>query len=324
MRSQPVAVLMFLAASLLTFGWSSESWGQTKIARVGILTIDDKQPWFEPFERTLAEHGWVVGKNVALEYRSAGGNASRFADAAQELVRLKVDVIYCVSAPAVHAARAATRTIPVVGMDYSTDPVAAGYADSYGHPGQNLTGVFLDAPEFTGKWLEILRAMVPRLSNIAVLWDPAPGPVHLRAVQGTARSLGAQVQVVEVHTPDEIEPAFSALHPRPQALVVLPSPLLYTESVKLAELAMKHRLPATAMFRLFSDSGGMVSYGPDLSTSVERCAVIVAKILRGTHPADLPIERPARFELIVNSKTVKALGLTIPDSVSVRADEIIR
>jgi putative ABC transport system substrate-binding protein len=324
MKRRTAAVLLLLAGLLTALGWTEESWAQTKIRRVGILTINDKQPWFEPFERTLAERGWVVGKNVALEYRSAGGNASRFADAAQELVRTKVDVIYAVSAPAVHAARAATRTIPIVGMDYSTDPVAVGYADSYGHPGQNLTGVFLDAPEFTGKWLEILRAMVPRLSHTAVLWDPAPGPVHLRAVQSTARSLGIQVQVLEVHTPDEIEPAFSALNPRPQALIILPSPLLYTESARLAELAMKHRLPGTAMFRLFSDSGGMVTYGPDLATSVERCAVIVAKILSGTNPAELPIERPAKFELIVNSKTVKALGLTIPDSISYRADEVIR
>jgi len=319
------AGLLLVSVTLLTtLGWTGESWAQTKIARVGILTIEDRQPWFEPFERILSEHGWIVGKNLSLEFRSASGNASRFADAAQELVRLEVDVIYAVSAPAVHAARATTRTVPIVGMDYSTDPVAAGYADSYGHPGQNLTGVFLDAPEFTGKWFEILQAMVPRLSHVAVLWDPAPGPVHLQAVQRSARALGIQVQVVEVHTPAELEPAFSAFHPRPQALIVLPSPLLYSQSAKLAELAMKNRLPATSMFRLFSDSGGMVTYGPDLATSVERCAVIVAKILGGTKTAELPIERPAKFELIVNSKTVKALGLTVPDSVVVRADEVIR
>jgi putative ABC transport system substrate-binding protein len=303
---------------------SSISLAQTKVLRAGILTIADKQPWFEPFERTLATRGWVAGKNVVLEYRSVGGNAARFPQTAQELAQLKVDVIYAVSAPAVHAARATTRTIPIVGMDYSTDPVAAGYADSYGHPGQNLTGVFLDAPDFTGKWLEILRAMVPGVSRIAVLWDPAPGDVHLRAVQSTAHSFGIQVQVLEVHTPDEIEPAFATLRSRPQALIVLPSPLLYSESAKLAQLALKNRLPSTAMFRLFSDSGGMVTYGPDLATSVERCSILVAKILGGTNPGDLPVERPAKFELIVNSKTVKALGLTVPDSVLVRADEVIR
>jgi putative tryptophan/tyrosine transport system substrate-binding protein len=313
----------FLPAAFLT-PLALNTWAQTKILRAGILTIEDQQPWFEPFERTLAERGWVAGRNVVLEYRSAGGNAGRFAQAAQELVRLKVDVIYAVSAPAVHAARAATRTTPIVGMDYSTDPVAAGYADSYGHPGQNLTGVFLDAPAFTGKWLEILRAMVPGLSRIAVLWDPAPGDVHLRAVQSTAHSFGIQVQVLEVHAPDEIDAAFSTLRARPQALIVLPSPLLYSQSAKLAQLALKHRLAGTAMFRLFCDSGGLVTYGPDLGTSVERCAGLVAKILSGANPGDLPVERPAKFELIVNSKTVKALGLTVPDSVLVRADEVIR
>ncbi len=324
MKQRSAAVMLVSAGLLTAFGWIGEIRAQTRTTRVGIMTIEEKQPWFEPFERILAERGWAVGRSVVLDYRSAGGNASRFADAALQLVRLKVDVLYAVGAPAVHAARAATRTVPIVGMDYSTDPVAVGYADSYGHPGQNLTGVFLDAPDFTGKWLEILRIMVPRLSHIAVLWDPAPGAVHLRAVQSSAHTFGMQVQVLEVRTPDDIERAFSALRPRPQALIVLPSPLLYSQSARLAGLALKHRLPGTSMFRLFSDSGGMVTYGPDLTTSVERCAILVAKILSGANPADLPVERPAKFELIVNSKTVKALGLTVPDSILLRADEVIR
>ena len=324
MSRRTTAVLLVSAALLTAFGWTGDSRGQAKTPRVGLLALDDSWPGLEPFERTLAEHGWVAGKTMVLNYQGAGGNTAHLADAAQELVRLKVDVIYAVSAPAVHAARAATRVIPIVGMDYSTDPVAAGYADSYGYPGQNLTGVFLDAPEFTGKWIEILQALVPRLSHIAILWDPAPGPVHLRAVQDTARSFGIQTQVVEVRAPDDIERAFATLRPRTQALIVLPSPLLYYQSAKLADLAMKHRLPGTAMFRLFSDSGGMISYGPHLAASVERCAAIVAKILSGSNPGDLQIERPAKFELILNAKTVKALGLAVPDSVLVRADEVIR
>jgi len=143
-------------------------------------------------------------------------------------------------------------------------------------------------------------------------------------VQGAARAFGIQVQVLEVHTPADIEPAFSAFRPRPEAVVVLPSPLLFYQLPKLAELSLKYRLAGTAMFRLFSDSGGMVTYGPDLTTSVEACAVLVAKILSGMSPGDLPLERPAKFELVVNSKTVKALGLTVPESVLVRADEVIR
>jgi len=166
--------------------------------------------------------------------------------------------------------------------------------------------------------------MVPGLSRIAVFWDSAPGTAHLRAVQAVARSFSIQAQVLEVHTPADIEPAFSAFRPRPEALVILPSPVLYYQSAKLGELALKHQLPATAMFRLFSDSGGMVTYGPELTASVERCAVLVAKILGGANPRDLPVERPAKFELIVNSKTAKALGLRVPNAILVRADEVIR
>lgn len=324
MKPRRRAFLRLSAGAMVAGTWTRQIGAETKTARIGILAFDEKWPGIEAFQRTLAERGWVTGNNVTVLYRSPGGNPAHFINAAQELVQLNVDVIYCISAPAVHAARATTRTIPIVGMDYSTDPVAAGYANSYGHPGQNLTGVFLDAPDFTGKWLEILRAMVPRLSQIAVFWDPAPGTVHLRAVQSTARSLGIQLQVLEVHTPSDIEPAFSEFRPRPSALAILPSPLLYYQSAKLAELALKHRLPGTAMFRLFSDSGGMVTYGPDLTSSVERCGMLVAKILGGVKAGDIPIERPAKFQLIVNLKTVKALGLTVPDSVLVSADEVLR
>jgi putative ABC transport system substrate-binding protein len=329
-RYRTTAVLLFAVALLAILGWPGESWGQTKLRRVGILGFfaiaDDptRGQRFEPFRRTLADQGWIEGKNVAFEYRSAGSDPTRFAEAAVELAALKVDVILADSAPSVRAAYAATRTIPIVALDLTNDPVAAGYVESYGRPGRNLTGVFLDAPGFAAKWLELLNAVIPRLSRVAVLWDPSPGATHLQSVQSLARSLRLQVQVLEVLKPKDIDHAFSSFRGRPMALIILPSPMMYQESERLAKLTLKHRLPATSMARLFADAGGVLSYGPDVGAVFERGAILVAKILAGAKPGDLPVERPAKFELVVNLKTSKTLGLTIPQSILLQADEVIR
>jgi len=280
--------------------------------------------WLEPFRRTLVDQGWIEGKNVAFEFRSANYDTSKLAEAAAELTRLKVDVILAVGAPCVWAAHAATSTTPIIADDYTADPVVEGYVQSYGRPGGNLTGVFLDAPEFSGKWLQLLRVIIPGLSRIAVLWDPSPGTAHLQAVQAVAQSFRMRVQVLEVHKPDDLDRAFSKLHGQPQALIILPSPMIYLHSGRLAELSIKHRLPATSMARPFAEAGGMVAYGPLGSSSFERAAVLVAKILAGAKPGDLPIERPTKVRLVVNLKTAKALGLSVPESVLYRADEVIR
>jgi putative ABC transport system substrate-binding protein len=331
MKHRIAAVLLSTGALLAGFGWAGESCAQAKIARVGVLftplkasTSDDPQQWdmFEPFRQTLVQHGWVEGKNVSFEYRSS--NPQQFSEAAAEFVRLKVDVIYADSAPATRAAYAATRTIPIVAIDFTNDPVAAGYVESYSRPGRNLTGFFLDAPSFAGKWLELLKAIVPGLSRVVVLWDPSPGSTHLHALQGAARSLNVQLQVLEVRHPDDIEAALSGLHGRPQALIVLPSPMTWSQSARLAELALKRRLPGTSMPAEFAEAGGVLSYGPDLPEVADRSATLLAKVLAGAKPADLPVERPTRFRLIVNLKTAKALGLKVPDSVLVRSDKVIR
>jgi len=323
MKHRAAGLLLLTVTLLISLGWTGESWGQAKIARLGVLNFagDDAD---EPLRRTLAASGWMEGKNLSVEFRKPSGDPPQFADAAAELVKLNVDVLCADSAPATRAAYAATRTIPIVALDFTNDPVAAGYVESYGRPGRNLTGVFLDAPEFAAKWLELLKAIVPRLSRVVVLWDPSPGPSHLRALQGAARSFGVQLQVVEVHKPDELDRAFSTFRARTQALIILPSPMTWGESARLAELARKHRLPATSMAPQFAESGGALTYGPDLISALERLSVLVAKVLGGARPAELPVERPAKFNLIVNSKTIKALGLTVPDSVLVRADEVIR
>jgi len=321
------AAAVLLAAGLILTG---SGHAQTKIARVGILMVDLKptseqaKKWLEPFRLTLANQGWIEGTNVSFEYNRATVGPSRFEEAARELVQRKVDVILATSAPTTRAAYAATRTIPIIGFDFTNDPVAAGYAETYGRPGRNLTGIFLDAPEFAGKWLELLKAMIPELARVAVLWDPAPGPTHLRALQGAARRFGVELQVVEVQKPEGLNEAFAAFRARPQALVVLPSPMLFEQSIAVAELAKQHRLAGISMSPLFAEAGGLMSYGPDLAEVYERCGILVAKILRGTKPGDLPIERPARLPLSINLKTAKALGLTVPDSIQLRADNVIR
>jgi putative ABC transport system substrate-binding protein len=325
-----VAVLLLALASLSLLVSAGKSWGQAKIPHVGVLTFisttDDPtvRLWMGPFRRKLAEQGWIEGKSVAFEYRSALGDPSRLAEVMAELVQLKVDVIWASGAPLVRAAHAATRSIPIVAVDFTTDPIAEGYVESYGRPGGNLTGVFLDAPEFAGKWFQLLKTMVPGLSRVGVLWDPSPGAAHMQAVQAAARSFGVQLEVIEVHKLDDLDKAFSAFRAKPQALIILPSPMTYAQSARLAKLAMRHRLLAMSMAHAFAEAGGAVSYGPDLTSTNERIAVFVGKILGGMKPAELPVERPTRIQLVVNLKTAKALGRRIPDSVRARADELIR
>jgi putative ABC transport system substrate-binding protein len=329
MRRNIRALLALTAFSLIATLWMDASWAQTKIPQVGVLTLapilsPEVQQWFEPFRRTLSERGWIEGKNVVFEFRDSAGDPTRFAEPAAELVRLKVDVLFAVGPPAERAAFAAAREIPIVALDLETDPVGSGYAESYGHTGGNLTGLFLDAPEVAGKWLELLKTIVPRLSRVVVLWDPTEGSVHLDAVRNAARALGVKLRVLEIHTPEEINKAPSAFGGRAQAMIALPSPMMWYQSARLAQLAKKHRLPATSMFVPFADAGGLLAYGPKLTATVEQCAVLVAKILSGAKPGDLPVERPTKFEFVFNLKIARDFHLTVPDTVLLRADGLIK
>lgn len=327
--SRSAAVLLLASALLSSALWTTQTWAQDKPARVGILSFaaiahdPNLDTFVKHIRRDLAGHGWSEGNNVAFDLRSADSDASRFAGAAAELVALEVDVILAHGTPALRTAYAATRTIPIVAIDYTSDPVVEGYISSYARPTGNVTGVFLDAPEFAGKWFELLQALLPGLSRVAVLWDPAPGDIHLTAVRGVAESLDIGLQVFEVHKPNDIEAAFSALRGRFQAVVLLPSPLIYGQSSRLAALALKHRLAATSMAPHFATEGGTLAYGPEQTSAYERTAVLLAKILGGNNPAELPAERTARFRLLVNQKTADALGITVPPSILLRADEVI-
>ncbi len=321
------AVLMFVsAASCVT--WTSQCWAETKMLRVGIPAYSwesqsaSLNPYFKEFEAALAQRGWIAGKNVVFEYRSPKSDTLQLTEPCEELVRLKVDVIFAASAPALHAAYAATRVIPIVAHDATTDPVAAGYAESYSRPGKNVTGVFLDAPEFAGKWLDILSSLVPNLKRIAVLWDPTPGSVHRRAVEDAALRMGVKARVYEVRKPEDIKHAFESMRKNSQAIVIVPSPMLVDQSKLLADLAKKAKLPATSLLRRFTEVGGAVSYGPSQAEAMQRLAVMVAKILEGAKPSDIPIERPTRFDFLYNMSTMKALNLKVPESLLLGAEMV--
>ena len=233
---------LLLIATLCT----DVSWAQTKILRVGILSPGwGEQPnvamptWIAPFYRTLREHGWVDGDNVVIVHRDSAGDPTRMPEVVADLMRQKVDVLFPVGRAATRAAVAAAREIPIVAHDLDTDPLAMGYAKSYSHPGGNLTGVFLDAPEVAGKWLELLKSIVPGLSRVVVLWDPTEGSVHVDAVRKAARELGVRAQFMEINTPEDIDKAPSVFRGHPQAMIILPSPMMWFQSARLAQLAKK-------------------------------------------------------------------------------------
>jgi putative ABC transport system substrate-binding protein len=309
-------LLAFMAFPLIAAFCTGASWAQTKILRVGVLNIGADNQVQGPFYRTLREHGWVEGKNVVFERRDAAGDPTRLAEPAAELVRLKVDVLFPVGTPSVRAAFAATRDIPIVAHDLETDQVAAG--------GGNLTGVFLDAPELAGKWVELLKTIVPSLSRVIVLWDPTSGPIPLDAVRKAALVLGVEPQVLEIHTPEDIDKAPSAFRGRPQAMIVLPSPMMWYQSARLAQLATKYRVPATSMFVPFAYAGGLLAYGPNMAATFEQCAVLLANVLGGAKPGDLPVERPSKFEFVLNLKTARDFHLIVPDTVLLRANRVIQ
>ncbi len=276
----------------------------------------------EAFRQGLQQHGWIEGRNVRIEYRSAEGRTERFPEMAAEMVRLNVNVIIVTGEPMIAAAKQATSTIPIV-MAAVGDPVGRGFVASLARPGGNITGVSNVAVDLTGKWVELLKEAVPGLTKVAVLRNPA-NPSHAalwREAQDAARARGLQILEAQAKIAEDIEPAFVAIaKERPGALIVLPDPLFSGQRVKVASLAEGQRLPWITLFR---DRGATVSYGPSLQENYRRAAAYVDKILRGTKPGDIPVEQPTRFDLVVDVRAAKALGLTIPPSLRLRADQII-
>jgi putative tryptophan/tyrosine transport system substrate-binding protein len=284
----------------------------------------------EAFRQGLRDLGYVVGSNVVIEYRDAAGKADRFPALAAELVALQVDVIVTAgSTPSALAAKRATRTIPVVFVA-TGDPVGSGLVTSLARPGGNITGPSSLTPALAGKCLELLKQTVPGVSRVAVLWQPGGMGERsekdmLQGAEVAAQALGVRLHFAEAKGPADFDRVFSEMTgARASALTVLPSVVFSAERRRLVELAAKNRLPAVYPWREAVDAGGLMSYGPNNADLFRRAATYVDKILKGAKPADLPVEQPTKFELVVNLKAAKALGLTIPPSVLVRADEIIQ
>ena len=280
----------------------------------------------EAFRQGLRELGYVEGKNIVIEWRSGEGKPEREGELVAEALRLKVDVIVTSGPTMTRAAKRATVTIPIV-MAFDSDPVGNGFVASLARPGGNITGLSALSPELSGKQLELMKEIVPKLSRVAVLGnsnEPA-NPKTLKEIELAAEALGIQVQPLDVLSPKDIETAFrAATKARADALVVLASAVLSDQRAKVANVALKSRLPTVYFRQEFVEAGGLVSYGTSFTDLSRRAATYVDKILKGAKPAELPVEQPKKFEFVINLKTAKQIGLTIPPNVLARADRVIR
>jgi len=321
---------VFLALSLLAVPSTAAAQQPGKVYRIGVLsnappTTPEVSRLWGAFRQGLRERGWVEGQNVVIERRLSEGQVERLPSLAAELVSLKADIIVAVGNAGARAAKQATSAIPIV-MVYALDPVADGLVASLARPGGNITGVtFVVGPEIVGKHLELLKEAVPKVSRVAVLLHPDRRAILLGETQAAAQALAVKLQPLEVRSPDELEGAFAAMtRERASGLLVLPHPLFYVHTRRIADLAAKSRLPAMFPFRESVEAGGLMAYATSAPDMFHRAATYVDKILKGAKPADLPVEQPTRFELVINLKTAKALGLTIPQSVLIRADQVIQ
>jgi putative tryptophan/tyrosine transport system substrate-binding protein len=320
-----IVICLPLAVFLLT---GAQAQQPTKVPRVAFLGVrpDDSKTTFESFKRQLQTLGYIDGKNIAYEYRNAENKPERLPALVDELIRLKVDVFVVAAVNEARAAKNATKTIPIVGLNLA-DPVQPGLIESLARPGANLTGFTQITGELGGKRLELLKETVAKLARVAVLWDPkAPSSDQtFKDLQPTASALGLQLHSMEVSNPDKFDSAFKeATMAGSGALMVNLSAMINSNQRRVHELAAKHRLPAIYARAEFVQSGGLMSYGADREAGFARAAAMVDKILKGTKPADIPVERPTKFELVINLKAAKQIGLTIPPNVLARADKVIK
>jgi putative ABC transport system substrate-binding protein len=336
MRLRSIGLLVTLALGMVSTPLAAEAQQPAKVPRMGFLGTVPTNPHYEALRQGLHEFGYVEGQNIAIERRYSEGRAERLPDLATTLVRLKVDVIVVDACGApLNAASQATSTIPIVVAACNDDLVATGLISSLARPGGNITGLSELTPELGAKRLELLKEPVPKVRRVAVLWNPAyseRSSANFRfwssdwvEVRAAAQVLGVTLQPVEIRGPDDFDTAFSAMtRERADALIAFSDPVIVFHGRRIADLAAKNHLPAVYASREVVDAGGLMSYGPSISDMFRRAAVYVGKILKGAKPADLPMEQPTKFELVINLKTAKALGLTIPRSLLLRADEVIR
>src|SRR5437867_518846 len=318
-----IGLAVVLTVGLLAMPLVAEAQQAGKVARIGVLVATSAasaSPRIEIFRKALRELGYVEGKNIAFEYRYAEGKLDRLPELAAELVGLKVNVIVTASASAVQAAKKATSTIPIVFFAVA-DPVATGLVESLARPGQNITGLSIQGPELDGKRLELLKEAVPKTGRVAVLFGPA---YPRKETEIAAQPLGIQIIPLLVRGLGDFEPAFeTARKGNADALLTSPHPLVNAVRERIVEFAAKNRLPAMYGGPEFVEAGGLMSYAPSYPDLFRRTATYVDKILKGAKPADLPVEQPTKFELVINMKTAKALGLTIPSTLLLRADQLL-
>jgi putative tryptophan/tyrosine transport system substrate-binding protein len=323
-----------LIVLLLVHSFPAEAQQAMKVPRIGILFIGGRdQPHLEAFKQGLRDHGYTEGKNIVLDYRYAEGKVDRLPSLANRLVELKVDVIITTSGNSARAAAEATKTIPIV-LTTGADPVKAGLADSLAKPGRNITGLSIIEEDLSGKRVEILKETFPKMTRLAYLWNPLAVSYSAGTTSGNpsydeaekiTKTLGVQLLPYRVLSLAEIEQAFVHMPKvRPQALLVLQSPLMTLNSKRIVELALEKHLPGIYPSNQFAQQGGLIAYGPVIADLYRRAATYVDKILKGAEPADLPIEQPTKFELVINLNTAKQIGLTIPPNVLARADKVIR
>ena len=329
MSSESARLTTVVALVVLTVLLTASAQPAPKVPRVGILGTKASDPaegrnW-QAFALGLRERGWIEGESISLEYRWIEGDSGRLPELVADLVRLKVDLIVARSSIWVQAAKEATSTIPIVFLTHA-DPVGLGHVASLAKPGGNITGLSEASVETQGKRLELLKAAVPKVNRVAVLWNPdtpANAP-SLKAVEEAGSTLRVQLQAVAVRTGAELDGAFASIaREHAQAVLVVGSAFVLNERQRLVELAMRHRLPTMFQQREVVEAGGLMSYAPDYVDLYRRGAVYVDKILKGARPADLPVEQPTKFDLVINMKTAKALRLIIPPSVLARADRLI-
>jgi putative ABC transport system substrate-binding protein len=317
--------ILLLAVTLVGAAGPGAAEQPGKPFRIGILSPAERTSTkvFDAFRKGLVDLGYIDGQNIRIEYRLVAGDYSRLPAMADELVRLPVDIIATDGGGVAEIAHDATRKIPIVG-GLGADPIRAGLAASLAHPGGNVTGFTGFGVELSAKRLQLLKEAFPAVSRIAALWNPTDPVALLRATEEAARTLGLQLHTIEVPTPDQIPAGFeTAAAAGAEALVVLPDAMFWNERVQIVTLAAKHRMPVIYPEREYADQGGLLAYGQNVPDNWRRVATYVDKILKGAAPGDLPIERPTRFELVVNLKTAEALGLAIRSSILARADEVI-
>ena len=328
-------IFYLICAMLFAFCFSADAQQPKKVPRIGYLAHTDpasESARFEGIRLALRERGYIEGQNIVTEYRSASaeGKLDRLPELAAELVRLKVDIIVVAGGdPLIRAAKNATKTIPIVMVGSGADPVEAGLIESLAHPGGNVTGITNLNRELGGKRLELFKEAVPKVARVAVLYEPVlPGSVRevKEVLPVAARALGLTIRSWEVRAADDFEKVFAALiKQRPDGLYVPASgPLMAASRKRIADFALKSRLPSAYNTRAYVDAGGLMSYNADPADSYRRVATYVDKILKGAKPADLPVERPTKFELVINLKTAKQIGVTIPQKVLGRADKVIK